>query len=234
MAGGAVVELLPAATAFWLGALTSISPCPLATNIAAISFVGRGIQSPRRVILSGVVYTLGRVLAYGVLGAILTASLLSVPVVSQVLQKYLNQVLGPLLIVVGMFLVELLSFGGTGSGWVERFGQRFGQRGYVGAGLLGMLFALSFCPISAALFFGSLVPLAVANDSGAVLSSVYGVGTGLPVLAMALLMALGGKSLGQAFKKLTSLETWVRRITGAVFIVVGVYLTLVYVFNVVG
>ncbi len=224
--------LVASLSAFWLGVLTSISPCPLATNIAAISYVGRRLENPRQVFLGGLVYTLGRALAYAALGALLVASLLHAPVLSHVLQKYLNQVLGPLLIVIGMFLLELLSFGTSGVAWMARLQQRVGQRGLWGAGLLGILFALSFCPISAALFFGSLVPLAVANESGVLLPAVYGVGTGLPVLALAVVVALGAKSIGTAFRRLKTFEKWARRVTGVIFIVVGLYLTLVYVFGV--
>lgn len=219
-------------SAFWLGVLTSISPCPLATNLAAISYVGRRLENPRQVFLGGLVYTLGRALAYAVLGALLVASLLHAPVLSHVLQKYLNQALGPLLIIIGMFLLELLSFGSTGFAWMARLQERVGQRGLWGAGALGILFALSFCPISAALFFGSLIPLAIANESGVLLPAVYGVGTGLPVLVLAVVVAMGAKSIGTAFRKLRAFEKWARRVTGVVFVVVGIYLTLVYVFGV--
>ncbi|HOU54517.1 MAG TPA: aromatic aminobenezylarsenical efflux permease ArsG family transporter [Myxococcota bacterium] len=224
--------ILAAASAFWLGVLTSISPCPLATNIAAISFVGRRLETPRIVLVGGVLYTLGRALAYGILGILLVTSLLSAPVLAHILQKYLNQVLGPLLIVIGMFLLELISFGNRGGGMFPGLQERAARHGVWGALLLGFLFALSFCPISAALFFGSLIPLAVANESGVLLPVVYGVGTGLPVLGVALVVALGARSIGIAFQKMSAFEKWARPITGGVFILVGIYLTLVYVFGV--
>ncbi len=224
--------VLAAASAFWLGVLTSISPCPFATNLAAISFVGRRLGNPRLVLLGGALYTLGRALAYGILGMLLVSSLLNAPFVAHLLQKYLNQVLGPLLIVTGMFLLELLSLGRGGRGVFAGLQERVGRHGVWGALALGFLFALSFCPISAALFFGSLIPLAVAEESGVLLPAVYGIGTGLPVLVVALVAALGAKSLGTAFRKLSAFEKWARRITGIAFIGVGIYLTLVYVFAV--
>lgn len=225
--------LLASATAFWLGVLTSISPCPLATNIAAISYVGRRLENPRHVLLGGLAYTAGRALTYGVLGMLLVASLLNAPVLSMVLQKYLNQAMGPLLILVGMFLLNLIALPtGSGGGLAARFQDRLGNKGLVGALLLGVLFALSFCPISAALFFGSLIPLAVANESGILLPSIYGIGTGLPVLATAVVVVLGARSLATAFNRMTAFEKWARRITGVVFIGAGIYLTLVYVFRV--
>jgi len=226
-------ELLVASlSAFWLGVLTSISPCPLATNIAAISFVGRRLENPRRVLLGGLAYTLGRALAYAILGALLVASLLNAPMLSHVLQKYLNQALGPLLILIGMFLLELVSFGSSSGGFFARFQVRAARHGIWGALLLGFLFALSFCPISAVLFFGSLIPLAVANESGVVLPMVYGLGTGVPVLVIAVIIALGTQSLGATFRKMTSFEKWARRVTGVIFVLVGIYLTLIHVFGV--
>lgn len=224
--------ILAALSAFWLGVLTSISPCPLATNLAAISFVGRRLEKPRLVLLGGLLYTLGRAVTYGLLGALLVSSLLSAPHLAQFLQRHLNQALGPLLIVIGMFLLELLSLPTRGSSWLVRLQERAGQQGLVGAFLLGVLFALSFCPISAALFFGSLIPLAVANESGFLLPSAYGVGTAVPVLGMSLVVALGARSIGGLFTRLTAFEKWARRFTGVVFVLAGVYLTLVYVFGV--
>jgi cytochrome c biogenesis protein CcdA len=115
---------------------------------------------------------------------------------------------------------------------MARLQERVGRRGLWGAGLLGVLFALSFCPISAALFFGSLIPLAVSNESGVLLPAVYGAGTGLPVLVVSIAVALGARSVGATFRKLAAFEKWARRVTGGVFVLVGIYLTLVYVFGV--
>ena len=223
---------LPAATALWLGILTSISPCPLATNIAAISFVGRRLGSPREVFWTGVVYTLGRMLTYVALGILLVASVNSVPLVSQLLQKYMNKILGPILILVGMFLLDMLTLSFASPGLSEEMQYQIATWGVWGAGLLGMVFALSFCPVSAALFFGSLLPLAIKYESSVLLPSLYGVATGLPVLIFAILVAFGAQSLGRAFNELARIEWWARRITGAVFVVVGVYYSLTFIFGV--
>jgi hypothetical protein len=222
---------LAAASALWLGILTSLSPCPLATNIAAVSFVGKNITTPRKVFAAGVLYTLGRTLAYGVLGTILVSSLLSAPALSYSLQKYMNLLLGPLLVLVGMVLLDLLtiplSLGnfGPSSENTSRF------QGLWGAGALGILFALSFCPTSAALFFGSLLPLALQHHSGVLLPSLYGIATGLPVLFFALLLSLGTAQVGKSFAKIQSFELKARRLTGGVFILLGIYYSLVHVFN---
>jgi len=224
--------LIGVVTAFWLGFLTSISPCPLATNIAAISFVGRRVGSPWKVFLTGLLYTLGRMLTYLGLGVALVSSLLSAPYVSHLLQKYMNQLLGPLLILVGMVLLELLALNLSAGGIGEKLQKRVESMGMAGALLLGVVFALTFCPVSAALFFGSLIPVAVKVGSGVVLPAVFGAATGLPVLVFAVLIALGAKSLGKAFNRVSGFEKWARRITGTVFILVGIYYSLTQVFGV--
>jgi cytochrome c biogenesis protein CcdA len=226
------MEILPAiAAALWLGILTSISPCPLATNIAAVSYIGKRAASPRRVVLSGALYTLGRTLAYVLLGALIVKSLISAPFVSNLLQNYMNKILGPLLIVVGMFLLGLLGGGTAMSMPGERLREKAGRMGMFGAVLLGALFALAFCPVSAALFFGSLVPLALQHESVLVLPAVYGIGTALPVVVFSILLALGVRSLARTFAAIATVERWARRVTGAVFIGVGVYLSLVNIFG---
>ena len=218
--------------ALWLGILTSISPCPLATNVAAISFIGRRVGSPRRVFLSGILYALGRTLAYLALGVLLVASVLSVPELSMFLQRYMNKLLGPLLIVVAMFLLDLLSFSLPGSGVSESMQKRLDALGLWGALPLGMLFALTFCPVSAALYFGSLIPLSVKAQSSVLLPSIYGLGTALPALVFAVLVAVSARSVGKAFNALSKVEWWARRVTGALFLGVGVYYSLKFIFGV--
>lgn len=224
--------LVGVGSAVWLGILTSISPCPLATNITAISFVGQRVAKPLSVLCAGLLYTVGRAITYAVLGALLVSSLLSAPGLSLTLQRVMNQLLGPILILVGMILLELLRFNLRGRGVSERMQRRVERWGIWGALLLGILFSLAFCPLSATLFFGSLVPLAIKSGSRVVLPSLYGAGTALPVIAFALLIALGAHSIGKAFDRLKHIEFWARRVTGAVFIGVGFYLSLVHIYGV--
>ena len=219
-------------SAMWLGILTSISPCPLATNIVAISYIGRRVDNPRMALWTGLFYTAGRMLTYLILGVLLVSSLLSIPYLSFWLQKYMNQFLGPILILVGMFLLELLSLNTGKHPFGEGIQKRVETWGLWGAGALGFVFALSFCPVSAALFFGSLIPLAIQYESKILLPSLYGVGTALPVFGFAVLIALGAHSLSRVFNWVTRAEWWARRITGGIFIVVGIYYSLVYVFRV--
>ncbi len=218
-------------SAFWFGILTSISPCPMATNISAISFVGRKVGNPRLVLISGLLYTLGRTLTYLVLGVLLVSSLLSAPVLSHNLQKYLNLVLGPILILVGMILLDMISIGFGMPGDTNKLQDKVEKMGVWGAGLLGILFALSFCPTSAALFFGSLMTLALKLESGILLPSVYGIATGLPVLVFAVIFAYSANKLGNYYKNILLFEKWAKRITGGIFILVGIYFSLTLIFG---
>jgi cytochrome c-type biogenesis protein len=221
--------LLGFSSALWLGILTSISPCPLASNVAAISFLSKKIAHPVLVFLSGMAYTLGRMVSYAVLGWIIINSLLSVPQVAQFLQKYMGKALGPLLILTGLILLEIITIRLPGLSFSQKHHNKLAESGAPGAFLLGFIFALAFCPISAALFFGSLIPLALNSKSGIILPLVYGIGTGLPVLVFVVAIALGVTSLSHWFHKITRLEYYTRKITGAVFILVGLYYTGIYI-----
>lgn len=213
-------------SAFWLGVLTSISPCPLATNVAAISFVARNLGSSQKVLWSGVLYSVGRMLVYIVIAVLAVASLLSLPEVSFFLETNMHKIIGPLLIIVGIILLDLLPISFSTSFLSNSLQNRAGRWGIWGSGLLGVVFALSFCPLSAALFFGSLIPLAVDGKSAVLMPSAFGIGTALPVVVLALVIAFGVKSLGKFFDKLTQVEKWVRKATAFIFIAAGLYLLL--------
>ncbi|MDP3041260.1 MAG: aromatic aminobenezylarsenical efflux permease ArsG family transporter [Candidatus Omnitrophota bacterium] len=220
--------LIGLGSALWLGILTSISPCPLATNIAAVSFLSKKIAHPFMVFISGLAYTIGRMVTYAALGWIIISSLLSVPEVAQFLQKYMVKALGPLLIITGLFLLEVITLRLPGITLSQKHHNKLVESGAPGAFLLGIIFALAFCPVSAALFFGSLIPLALNNKAGTLLPFIYGVGTGLPVLIFAVAIALGVTSMSHWFRKITKLEYCTRRITGAIFILVGLYYSGIY------
>jgi cytochrome c biogenesis protein CcdA len=225
------VSILPAATAAWLGILTSISPCPLATNLVAISFISRDVGSPARVLWTGLLYTLGRTLTYAALGSLLVGSVLAISQVSLALQYWMNRLLGPILVLVGMFLLDLLRFNFSTSLVSNSLHDRAQSWGTWGAGLLGMIFALSFCPVSAALFFGSLIPLSLKAGSQIALPALYGIGTGLPVALFAIGLAAGAQTISAALNRLGDIERWTRRATGAVFIAVGLYYTCDHIFE---
>ncbi|MBL8026444.1 MAG: sulfite exporter TauE/SafE family protein [Fibrobacteres bacterium] len=214
--------------ALTLGVTTSISPCPLATNIAAISYVGRKAGTGRGILTAGLLYTIGRVISYTAVGFIVTKSLLSIPLLSMFLQSNMNLIMGPLLIITGLVLFGLLDFR-TGSGaFSEKLKNKVDKAGIWGALILGLLFALTFCPVSAAFFFGSLIPIAVRNSSTFIMPSIYGIGTAVPVILFAILMAVSMKAVGKVFSRLTSIEIWIRRIMALIFFGAGVYMTLVH------
>ena len=217
--------LAVSASAVWLGLMTSVSPCPLAANIAAMSYVGREVGSRRRTLLAGLLYTLGRAFAYAALAAILVGGLLSVPEVALFLQTYMNRILGPLLVAVGLVLLEWVRLPGFGSQLYDRTGDRLVKAGLVGALPLGAVLALAFCPVSAGLFFGGLIPLALEHRSSLWLPALYGIGTGLPVVVFAVLVSAGLAWVGSAFHRLQAVERWARRVTAVVVIAVGLYYT---------
>ena len=221
----------PLLSAVWLGILTSISPCPLASNIAAVSFIVKKIEHPLYVFNSGVFYTLGRVIGYTALGVLITSSLLSIPQTSYFLQHYLNKILGPVLIIAGFLLLGVVHVPFFSSSVTVKTAERIKDFGAFGSLLLGVLFALSFCPISAAIFFGSLIPLALKNSSQVVMPSLYGVGTGLPVLGFAVVLAFGVTNLEKMFRQVRVLEYWMKRVTGIIFLLVGIYYVSAHIFH---
>lgn len=214
-------------TSLWMGILTSISPCPLASNIAAISFVSRNVSSVPKVLMAGLFYTFGRMLAYTVLGVVLLQGLLATPELSHFLQKYLNLIMGPILILISMIMLNLISIPTFSNGIFAKLHKKLAQIGIGGAGFLGILFALAFCPTSAALFFGTVIPLSLKFESGLFLPAVYGIATGLPVLLFAFLAAFSTNKIGQAFSCISIFEKWAQRITAIIFLGIGIYFTLV-------
>ncbi|PIE22275.1 MAG: cytochrome C biogenesis protein [Planctomycetota bacterium] len=223
--------LQPLLLAMWWGLLTAISPCPLTTNIAAISFLSREAGSPGRTAWAGLAYTLGRVVAYVGIAALITASLLRSHSVSRFLQQNMQPFVGPLLLMTGVILLDLLPFSfGAGVSVSEGFGKRVRALGLLGAFALGLLFALAFCPVSAALFFMQLIPLAVAEGSVLLLPSLYGVGTALPIVAFVLVIAFSSEQLGKRFTQAQALARWSKLGTGVLLLAIGLYMLFAHTF----
>jgi cytochrome c-type biogenesis protein len=227
------MELFLLASAFWLGILTSVSPCPLATNIAAVSFISRQITQRNTVFLSGILYTLGRSLTYIVLGVLIVKTLVDVPILSDFLQRYVNKILGIVLILVGMVLLDLLRIPLPIPAISENVAKKLAEKGTFGSLPLGILFALAFCPVSAALFFGGLIPIAVKAQSGIGLPLIYGIGTGLPVLLFAFLVAAGTGYINNLYYRITRIEFYTKKVTGIIFILIGIYYALAYIFEII-
>ncbi|MCC6143434.1 MAG: sulfite exporter TauE/SafE family protein [Candidatus Hydrogenedentes bacterium] len=220
--------MLPAGAAAWLGLLTSISPCLLATNVAAVSYLARRMDRPRLVLLACGFYIAGQALAFVLLAMLLVSSVLSVPVASLLLQKYMFRLLGPILLVCGVLLLEWVT-PPLGRGRLKAWAQgHAAQGGLWVAALLGIVFAMSFCPTTAALFFGSLVPLAIRSESTVFLPFMYACGVALPVVVFSVLVALAGHWVGPAFRRVAMADRFARPFTGYLFLAIGLYFTVVY------
>lgn len=215
----------PALTAFLLGLLTAISPCPLATNIAAIGYISKDIENRRRIFRNGVLYTIGRVIAYTVLGIVLISILkegASVFGIQKSIGKWGELLIGPLLLLIGLFMLfghklNLPQFGFDGNG--EGLAHKSGW----GALLLGILFAMAFCPTSGVFYFGMLIPMSVTASAGWLLPVLFAVATALPVLAVAWILAFSVEKVGEFYGKLRTIQKWLNIIVGVIFIVVGIY-----------
>ena len=216
-------------TAIILGLMTAISPCPLATNISAIGFISRDLKDSKRVFISGLVYTLGRAISYTGLALIIFfgASKMNV---SMLFQGWGEKLLGPLMILIGLFMLDVIKIKLPGfSGLTDKIGEK-SKSSYWSTLLLGMVFALAFCPYSAVLYFGALIPLSVSVSAGYALPFVFAIATGLPVVIFAWIFAFSISSVSLFYNKIKVFEKWFRRVVGVLFIVVGLYFAAILFF----
>ena len=215
----------PALTAFLLGLLTAISPCPLATNIAAIGFIGKNIENRKRLFRNGVLYTLGRIIAYTVLGIILIIVLkegASMFGIQQFIARYGELIIGPTLLLIGLFMLfsdklNLPSFGFNGGG------ERLTTHGSWGAMLLGILFALAFCPTSGIFYFGMLIPMSATATAGYLLPVLFAVATALPVLVVAWVLAFSAQHIGKVYGRIQIIQKWLNIAVSILFLAIGSY-----------
>jgi sulfite exporter TauE/SafE len=212
----------PVLTAFILGLMTAISPCPLATNITAIAFIGKDITQRKTVLMKGLVYTLGRAITYTVIGLLFFFGLGETGL-SGVFQRWGEKLLGPVLIIIGIFMLGLVSIRIPGIGKLTEKMEGQATKGYWGVLLLGIVFALAFCPYSGVLYFVMLIPLTVASAQGLFLPPVFALATGLPVILFAWMIAYAVGSVGTLYNRIKSFEKWFRRIVAVIFIGVGIY-----------
>lgn len=219
----------PVLTAFLLGLLTAVSPCPLATNIAAIGFIGKNIENRRRVFIGGVLYTLGRTVAYTALGIVLLLVLQggsSLFGIQKFIGKYGELLLGPTMLMVGAFMLignrlNLPKFGFKGGG------ESLARRGGSGAFLLGILFAMAFCPTSGVFYFGMLIPLSATTQAGWILPIVFAIATSLPVLVAAWILAFSIGRIGAFYGRMQTVQRWIDLIVGGVFVAIGAYYCII-------
>lgn len=214
---------LPALTAFLLGILTSISPCPLATNITAIAFISKDIKTPKHTILSGLFYTLGRGISYTLLALLIYFGLSSFQI-SRIFQGWGDKLLGPILIIIGLIMFDVIHVNlKSGGQKMEKIKLWLSRKGYLGSLALGMLFAFAFCPYSGVLFFGMLIPLIIKSASGLILPAIFALGTGLPVIIFSFLIAYSMNTVGKTFKAVQTVELWLRYGVASIFILTGLY-----------
>jgi cytochrome c biogenesis protein CcdA len=223
---------IPVLSALLLGLITAISPCPLATNIAAIAYVSRRVTERRYAVMTGALYTLGRMFSYSIIGVIIIVAGLEVPGLASFLQDFGEQVLGPLLIVIGVIMLSInrMPFS-LGGGRLSAIGAKVANWGMIGGFLLGALFALAFCPYSAVLFFGVLIPLSLKSAGGVALPAVYAIGTGLPVLIFGVLISAGVAKVSTWLNAVTRVEKIIRVAVAIIFIGVGIYLVVLWIQN---
>ena len=216
---------IPILTAFLLGVLTSISPCPLATNITAIAYISKEIKTAKHTLLNGIFYTLGRGASYTILATLIYFGL-SAFQISSIFQGWGDKVLGPVLIIIGliMFGVIKINFGKDGEK-IEKIKIWLAQKGFIGSFLLGMLFALAFCPYSGVLFFGALIPLVLKSAEGLLLPPIFAFGTGLPVILFSFIIAFAVQKLSQVFQIMQKIEKVMRYSVATIFIIAGAYYT---------
>jgi cytochrome c-type biogenesis protein len=218
----------PLLAAFALGLLTAISPCPLATNITATTYIAKTITSKRKVLLSGLLYTLGRMFSYTALGAIIYFGVSKFQV-AKLFQGNGEKFIGPVMIIIGLIMLGVIKLNFLSKGnLTERLSEKFKNKGLLGSFLLGVVFALAFCPYSGALFFAMLIPMTLAASAGLVLPVVFSLGTGLPVIFFAFVIAFSMEKLGSYFKAIQKVEKVMRILAGITFLLTGLYYLNIY------
>lgn len=212
----------PILSAFILGLMTAISPCPLATNITAIGYIGKDISNKKRVFVNGVIYTIGRGVSYFLIGFVFYLGAGQFEI-SSFLQNWGERLLGPLLIIIGVFMMGWIKLNIPSLGKINEKRGEQARNNYWASFLLGILFALAFCPYSGVLFFGLLIPMTISSASGLYLPLIFAIATGLPVIIIAWLLAFSLNKLGGFYERLKTFEFWFRRMVASLFIIIGIY-----------
>jgi len=216
---------IPILTAFLLGVLTSISPCPLTTNITAIAYISKEIKTAKHTLLNGIFYTIGRGASYTILATLIYFGLSSFQI-SSIFQGWGDKILGPVLIIIGLLMFSIIKINfGKGGERIEKIKIWLAQKGFVGSFLLGMLFALAFCPYSGVLFFGVLIPLVLKSTESLLLPPIFALGTGLPVILFSFSIAFSIQKLGQVFQIMQKIEKIMRYGVAIIFLLAGAYYT---------
>lgn len=226
---------IPAITAFLLGLLTAISPCPLATNITAIGFISKDIESRHRIFWNGILYTVGRIITYAGIGIILIPILregASIFAIQKAIGQYGEMIIAPALLLIGLFMLfgNKLNLSKFGFGRGSANSEKLKDRGCWGALLLGILFSLAFCPTSGVFYFGMLIPMSAAETGGLLLPVIFAIATGLPVILVAWILAYSVAGLGKFYHRMQVFQKYMNIIIALLFIVVGIYYAAIFYF----
>lgn len=215
----------PLIAAFFIGLMTALSPCPLATNITAIAYASKNIKDKKKTLITSFVYTLGRMFTYVLLASLIVYIGLNIQAVSLFLQKYGERIVGPLLIFIGLVMLNIIKLPSFKGDKLKGLKENLSKRGYFGSFLLGIIFALAFCPFSAVLFFGMLIPLALKFSDGLLIPSIFAFATGLPVIIFSFILVYSVSKLGSIMNKVQTFEKYARYVIALIFVIVGVYYT---------
>ncbi|MDD3788113.1 MAG: aromatic aminobenezylarsenical efflux permease ArsG family transporter [Petrimonas sp.] len=224
---------IPLVTAFILGLLTAISPCPLATNITAIGYIGKDIENRKRIFSNGLLYTLGRIVSYTLLGVVLILILKSgssLYGVQKFIARYGEMIIGPALLLIGLFMLFGRSLNLPKFGFSGQQTEKYKQKGSWGAFMLGILFALAFCPTSSVFYFGMLIPMSAAKTGGYFLPVIFAFATALPIIVVAWILAYSISGIGKFYTGMQKFEKWLSMFVAVIFIGVGIYYTLRIIF----
>ena len=222
---------LPFLSAFILGIMTAISPCPLATNITATAYISKEIENKRRVFYNGLVYTAGRAFSYTLLGVILFFGASKFHI-ARFLQSNGEKYIGVLLLIIGILMLDFINLGRFSlNNLTTRLTQKLKLTSFWGSFVLGCLFALAFCPYSGVLYFGMLIPMTLTSKLGILLPLIFAIATGLPVIIIAYIIAFSISSVGSFYNRIKIFELWFRRIVAVLFILSGIYFIAIYFFK---
>jgi cytochrome c biogenesis protein CcdA len=226
---------IPLVAAFSIGLLMTFSPCPLATNITAIAFISRKIGDSKHTLLVGTLYALGRMASYIGLTAMIVYAGLNIQAISLFLQEYGEKLIGPFLVVMGILMLEIVDIPVMGGrGWLQKIELYLGEKGYLGAFLLGVIFALALCPFAAVLFFGMLIPIALKTGDAIIVPAVFAIATALPVIIISLVLTQGVNRVSGMMASVQKMEKWIKWAVAAVFIIVGMYYIVIVYWPMVG
>ena len=215
---------IPIIAAFFIGLMTAISPCPLATNITAIAYASKRMDNSKHTIAIGLFYTLGRMLTYVLIASAIVWIGINTQSIALFLQKYGAKLLGPLLLIIGVVMLDIIKINFLKSNdRLNKLKEKLAQKGFLGSFLLGVIFALAFCPFSAVLFFGMLIPIALKAGDGLLIPSVFAFATGLPVIIFSFMLVYSVSKLGMIMNKIGVFEKLARKIVAGVFILAGLY-----------